>query len=333
MAPSEAGVGAAERWRARAFGLEIGLSFPAPGLAPAVGPAAGPHTRVDLVGPDAIDAGWPVRGVRTVLEERFGDGKPDRTIEMHPKAGYRLYARHFGLARLSPQGARVVCSPPGVAAWRWQRFLVGRILPWASVLRGFEVLHASAVQVDGGLIAFAGPTGSGKTSLAVQMVARGARFVTDDVLALDLLEGGVRAHPGAAVAAVRPAERAAIDRSTWRRVGSVIGRSGKTFMTLPRIDSPGPLRALYFLEAGDGPAVEAVSRPDPRLLLSSTFVLGIQTPERLRRQLDVCAAIVHSVPLFRLRVRPGIGSEQMAETADLHQQGVLAPAGPAESAA
>src|SRR3712207_7852895 len=46
------------------------------------------------------------------------------------------------------------CSPPGVAPWRWQRFLVGRILPWAAVLCGLEALHASAVVLDGRAIAF-----------------------------------------------------------------------------------------------------------------------------------------------------------------------------------
>jgi hypothetical protein len=307
------------RRRARAFGLEISLAFEAPGLVDAVGPPVGPHTRVDLVAPDVIDGDWPGVGARRVLEERFGGREPERTIDAHPRAGYRLYARHFGLARLSAHGARVLCAPPGVAAWRWQRFLVGRILPWAAVLRGLEALHASAVAVDGGAVAFVGPTGAGKTSLAVQMVARGADFLTDDVLAIDERDGELRAHPGGALAAVRPAERAAVAQATWRRVGSVIGRSGKTYMALPRVDGPVPLRAIYFLRQGDGGrAIEPISRPDPRLLLASTFVVGIQTPERLRRQLDVCASLVRGVPLFDLRIAAGRGSEELAALVHEH---------------
>jgi hypothetical protein len=321
--PDPSAAGDQEPWRARAFGLEIDLAFPAPGLAPAVGRPAGPRTRVELVTPAELDRDWPASGTERVLEETFGRGKPDRTIEAHPRAGYRLYARHFGLARLSPHGARVLCSPPGVAPWRWQRFLVGRVLPWAAVLRGREALHASAVAVDGRAVAFVGQTGAGKTSLAVQLVARGNRFVTDDVLTLDDRGGQIRAHPGAAIAAVRPAERAAISRSTWRSVGSVLGHSGKTYMQLPRVDRPLPLGALYFLEKGEGPAVERIERPDPRLLLGSTFVLGIQTPERLMRQLDLCAAIVRDVPLFRLRIVPGVGSERLAAIADEHARQAL----------
>ncbi|MEA2398969.1 MAG: hypothetical protein QOK25_2525, partial [Thermoleophilaceae bacterium] len=98
------GGAAAERWRARAFGLDIDLSFPAPGLPEAVGPASGPRTRVDLVPPAEIDRDWPAERAERVLEERFGARQPERTIDTEPEAGYRLYARHFGLARLSPDG-------------------------------------------------------------------------------------------------------------------------------------------------------------------------------------------------------------------------------------
>jgi hypothetical protein len=313
---------ASGRRRARAFGLELDLSFPAPGLPAATGPAVGRHTRVDLVGPDEIDRDWPAHAADRVLEERFGRKQPERTIDIHPRAGYRLYARHFGLARISARGARVLCSPPGVAPWRWQRFLVGRVLPWAAVLRGLEPLHASAVQIDGRAVALVGQTGAGKTSLALQLVARGAGFMSDDVLALD--DGQVlRAHPGAGVAAVRPAERAAIPRATWRRVGTVLGHSGKTYMELPRPEQPAPLGAVYFLNGDDGPVLEPITQPDPRLLLASTFVLGVQTPERLLRQLDVCAAIVRSVPLYCLRPAASAGSAELAELVDHHARETL----------
>src|SRR4051812_46012884 len=241
------------RWKARAFGLEISASFRAPGLPKATGSQRGRRVQVDLVSPAAIDRDWPAERATRVLEERFGRDTPERTIDAHPRAGYRLYARHFGLARLSPSGARILCSPPNVAPWRWQRFLVGRILPWAAVLRGLEVLHASAVTLGGRAVALIGPTGAGKTSLALRLVAAGGGFLTDDVLALDEEEGELRAHPGAGLLSVRPAEKETIDRSTWRRLGSVIGHSGKTYLALPRHESPAPLAGIYFLRSGTGP--------------------------------------------------------------------------------
>ena len=309
--------------RTRAFGLEIESSFEAPGLPPATGPELGPGVRMDLVPAHTIDRDWPEAEARRVLEERFGDGPAARTIDMHPSAGYRLYARHFGLARISPSGDRVMCAPPDDEPWSWQRFLVGRVLPWAAVLRGREAFHASAVEVQERAVAFVGATGGGKTSLAVQMVARGAGFVTDDVLALSLDGGAVTAHPGAAIAAIRPAEREAMPRDRWTALGPVLGESGKTYVALPRAAGPLPLGALYFLERAEDAEPTPLPSPDPRLLLASTFVLGVQTPERLRTQLDVCAAIAREVPAFRLPVAAGVGAGELAGIVQAHVEGAL----------
>lgn len=305
--------------RARAFGLEIDASFAVPGLSPvcAAGPF-GPMTRLDLATREEIDAWWSEDGVTRVLEEHSQDegtdAGPSRTIDVHPSLGYRLYARHFGLARISADGASVLCAPPEEEApWSWQRFLVGRILPWAAVLRGFEVFHASAVAIDGRAIALTGPTGAGKTSLALRLVEQGAAFLTDDVLAVDRHDGELMAHPGAGIASVRPVERAAFSEVAWDGLGTVLGESDKTYVAVPRVERPLPLTAIFFVGRGDGPAVEPLASPDPRLLLGSTFVLGVQTPSRLRNQLDVCAAIARTVPAYRLRVAPGVDAATLAE--------------------
>jgi hypothetical protein len=305
----------ASRFRSRAFGLEIDASFEAPGLPPFAGDPVGPVTRADLVEPEAVDAPW--RDVRhdRILEERFGGeaAQPDRTIDAHPELGYRLYARGFGLARIAPDGSAVECAPPSDEPWSWQRFLVGRVLPWASVLRGYEVLHASAVAIDGAAVLVVGMSGAGKTSLALRLVAAGAVFVTDDVAALDVVDGAPRVHPGASIAAVRPDERGAIEASVWSRLGTVLGESGKTYIALPRAGGPLPVAAICFIGAGDGPLIERMDSIDPRLLFTSTFVLGVQTPARLRNQLEVCAAIATRVPALWLRPRVDAGSARLAE--------------------
>jgi hypothetical protein len=308
----------AERWRARAFGLEIDASFEAPGLPPASGPRAGPRTRLDLAPAREIERDWPASGTDRVLEEHFDDGPPARTIDVHPRRGYRLYARHFGLARISPTGARVVCAPPDDEPWSWQRFLVGRILPWAAVLRGLEAFHASAVGFRGKAVAFVGETGAGKTSVAIRLLARGMEFFTDDVLALDRSAGTVRAHPGAGIASVRPSDRASIPGATWSGLGTVLGHSGKTYVEVPRAERPLPLGAVYFLGTGEERPVEPIGQRDPRQLLASTFVLGVQTPARLLNQLDVCAAIAREVPMYRLTIAPGIGADRLAESVHDH---------------
>ena len=324
QAPAEelSGASAEGRHRARAFGLEIDAAFPVPGLVASRGGTGGPSTRVDLVPEDGIDRNWPGDGTTRVLEEQFDDDpEPARTIDVHPQAGYRLYARGFGLARITPDGGRVTCAPPGEAAWDWQRFLVGRILPWAAVLRGYEAFHASAVAIGGRAVAFVGDTGAGKTSLALRLVASGAEFLTDDVLAVEAGAHGVLGHAGAGIASVRPAERDAMPAATWDSLGTVLGESGKTYVALPVAGEPRPLAAIYFLRGDEGARIEPLPTPDPRLLLASTFVLGVQTPERLRNQLDVCAAIARDVPAFALRVG-GVDAGALAGDVSEHLGGL-----------
>ena len=324
QAPTDAGGGSpGARHRTRAFGLTIDSSFAAPGLAPWTGDPGPRVTTLDLVEDEEIDRDWPAHGVERVLEETFDAGPtPARTIDAHPRLGYRLFARHFGLARISPDGGAVICAPPGAAEWDWQRFLVGRVLPWAAVLSGYEVFHASAVGIGARAVAFVGPTGMGKTSLALRLVAGGAAFITDDVLALEAGDEGVLGYAGAGIACVRPAEREAIPDASWEGLGTVLGHSGKTYLQVPTGPDPQPLGAIYFLRAGGDRAIEPIVKPDPRLLLASTFVLGVQTPARLRNQLDVCAAIAREVPAFSLSVTSGGDAGTLAATVSEHLEGV-----------
>src|SRR4051794_37025254 len=258
------GAHAARSWRSHAFGLEIEGAFEAPGLPPAGDAPAGPRTRVEIVDAAGIDDGWPASAATRLVEEHFDDS-PDaaRSIDHAPGAGYRLYARHFGLAHVSEDGSLVRCAPPEDEPWSWQRFLVGRILPLAAVLRGREVFHAAAVTVGGRAIALSAETGVGKSSITARLVLEGAGFLTDDVLAIDRHDGTFRAHPGASILCVRRAEREAMDAEQWQRLGHLLGDSGKLYVGMAREHAPQPLAAMYFLVAKrEGAVIEPIERPD-----------------------------------------------------------------------
>jgi hypothetical protein len=304
--------------RSHAFGLDLMAAFEAPGLPSGPPSTRLPAVRLELASRADIDGRWHPAAPERLLDEELGGGTPSRTIDHDEALGYRLSARHFGLALISPEGDRVLCAPPGVAAWRWQRFLVERVLPWAAVLRGREVFHASAVQVGGQAIAFAGAAGFGKTSLALRMVMRGAGFVTDDALAIECARRSVPvAHPGASILALRPAERALLARGELRRVGTVLGSSGKTYVALERERQPLPLGAVYLLTPGRGTRIEPCP-PDPRMLLESSFVASVATPDRVARVLDGCAAVSRDVPLFRALVDPDAGAAALAAAVHEH---------------
>jgi hypothetical protein len=56
--------------------------------------------------------------------------------------------------------------------------------------RGFLVMHASAVEIDGHAVAFIGECGWGKSTTAAAMHARGHRLLADDVVAIRLDNDG-----------------------------------------------------------------------------------------------------------------------------------------------
>jgi hypothetical protein len=316
----------ATTWRSHAFGIVISGAFAAPGLPPCdLEPDSSlPRTQVDLVPAAEVDARWGDGAAERLLEERFDDDPlPARTIDYARGRGDRLYARHFGLAHVSDDGSSVACAPPELEPWSWQRFLVGRILPWAALLRGLEVFHASAFAFDGLAYGLVGATGAGKTSLAMRLFAGGAAFVTDDVLAVDVRDGVVRAHPGAAIASVRDEERAALGEQSLASLGRILGHSGKTYVETARVAGALPLGGLYVLDRSSGArdAIERIDNPPPSLLIGSTFVESVQTAGRLLNQLDVCAAIAHSVPVFRVGISAGVGAGELAGRLAEHARG------------
>lgn len=306
---------------AAAFGLTIESSFAVPGLRPAAPGEPQPDRRCRLLLEDArvLDRDWPFTEDERVQEENFeGDIEPARTIDRHPELGYRLYARHFGLARVSADGTEVRCAPPEVEPWRWQRFLVGRILPIAAVLQGLEGFHASAVAWDGRAVAVLGPSGGGKSSIALRMLLRGAAFVTDDVLVLEPDADGVTAHAGPGTVGVRGPEELAVGRAALERAGRVLGRSDKAYLEVERASGPVMLDALYFVRGGDVVEVREPTRTDPVAVLASTFVTSLWTPGRQRNHLDLCARLASSVPSYELIRPPDSDADELAAAIEAH---------------
>jgi hypothetical protein len=68
-----------------------------------------------------------------------------------------------------------------------------RVLPMAVQVRGFEILHASAVRSEQGVIGLCGVTQTGKSTIAFGLSQRGYGLWCDDALAFDFLGGKMRA--------------------------------------------------------------------------------------------------------------------------------------------
>lgn len=63
-------------------------------------------------------------------------------------------------------------------------WLYGTVFAYLLQIRGYLVLHGSAVMVNDKAVIFSGGSGAGKSTTAAAMVARGHSLITDDVVAL-----------------------------------------------------------------------------------------------------------------------------------------------------
>jgi hypothetical protein len=165
-------------------------------------------------------------------------------------------------------------------------------------------------------VAVVAQSGSGKTSLGLNLALHGLPFLTDDVLVLEPRDGTVVAHPGIGLANVRREAADLAERVEAAGLGRRIGESESEIrMAVRRHDEVVDLAALFYLERrgeGERMQLERMVPVDPRLLLAGTFNFVLRSPERLARQLDVCARVARSADVFRVASPPGVDAVALA---------------------
>lgn len=163
----------------------------------------GASSREGSPGAAALPAGWGRRLVVGVEDPApVGDGAPPGRLVLETVVG----GQRLHWAAEGPDGwtlrvpavcdvavagnlEQVVCRPaPGITEEQLVLLVRGLVLAFVLTLSGECVLHASAVGVEGysgepgDVLAFAGPSGTGKSTLAALACIAGAPFVADDLL-------------------------------------------------------------------------------------------------------------------------------------------------------
>ncbi len=112
-------------------------------------------------------------------------------------AGCWIWNRLVGTLFISPDGSLIrVALDDDANLEALGHLLVGQAVIIALHKRGYPVLHASAVCVARGAIAFLAPSGFGKTTMAAGFVRHGATLLTDDALSLTERIDGFYGQPG-----------------------------------------------------------------------------------------------------------------------------------------
>lgn len=277
--------------QATVFGLDVRANRALPYLQAAKAGPTGRSLDVALTADGAAERGWP-EAAELIFDQRLPDGTVSFQIETSSEAGYRIWGPDYGISLLSGDGRQLLGALGDGGIQAWQRLLIAQVLPFAAVIRGLEVLHASAVAIDRGAVAFLGPSGAGKTSLALALCRRGAAFLADDVLALERVDEKLIGHPGTPVAGIDHAEADRLRRIEGVEEPDLLGANSREQVArVPVTAHPVPLRALFFLDRrADGPAQPRFElATDAQMLLSATFNLVFADPQRLVGLLDVCA--------------------------------------------
>lgn len=249
-----------------------------------------------------------------ISDQRLPGGGVNFQIE-RGEEGYRFWGPEYGTHLVAADGTRIWGIAGEGRLDAWQRLLVAQALPFAAVLQGLEVLHASAVAQEGAAIVFGGGSGSGKTSLAQALAGRGAEFLADDVLALERTGDDLLGHPGAPVAGVDHGASPGAGEKRDREDSEVLAINDRERIERVALRSgPAPLRAFFLIErkedGPDEPRFEPIA--DPRILLSATFNLLLATPQRLESLLDVCAWLAEHGS-ERVSVGTGVSVESLAD--------------------
>jgi hypothetical protein len=252
----------------------------------------------------------PVVPSEQVLADLVLEGAPQYTF---CRMGERFVGRFYGLAdfEIDAALARVVCHP--VIAGPSQDVpivMAGAVASFLAAMRGRFILHASAIDLGGRAVAFAGERGQGKTTMATLFCVAGFPLVTDDVLPLDIDEApghpAVYGHRSGFELRLRTTAATLIDRfpaSIERRVTSDDRRairpvmSGRPSMPVAAIILPRPDRE------SSSPRARRLGVAEAGLALHRcTRTEGWRDPGILRRNFSQVSQLVETVPVYAVDV-------------------------------
>lgn len=307
-------------WSYRVHGLRVDCAFELQGLGrigddhgdDGGGPDVSITVGADPVDPDAIPG-------RVILES--GSGEPGSLRITESDDGWIIRYpgfADFGLSR--DRRSMTVLRTPALGPEWLEVLAIGNPLAFLLALEGDVALHSSAVSVGGRAIAFVGPSGLGKSTLASSLATvLGATVISDDLLRigrgphplcyrgateLRLRDGNASEH----VAGDAPRRRTVDGRVAVHHPSVTAETMPLTAVVLPRPD-----------HLSDRPSVERVSAADALFdVMGQTRLVGWRDPEMQRRHFEGIADLVDHVPVLVAHVPWGrFGSDCLGELVDL----------------
>jgi len=242
----------------------------------------------------------------------------------------QYFLRISGIARyLVTHGAEIVVEPePAALALDVRAYLLGSIFAVLCQQRGLLPLHASAVSHRGGVVAFIGRSGQGKSSLAAHLAQRGLPVVSDDICLIDPTRGNQ-------AIVIPTAPWLKLWRNSLENLGRhteglerVFSEDDKYRLPLADAHAPEPIHTLMFLEGdatSSAPAlqIEAVSPVETVPLLMNLIHQAylLEATGQLQESFLRCSRVSSQARAYRL-IRPW-GLSHLESTVDAVQTFLL----------
>lgn len=221
-------------------------------------------------------------------------------------AGQRDYYLQYDAATVRVRdGTRIAVDPArGVPHEVLRHVIVGPALNHLLHQRGYFVLHASTVSIDGAAVAFVGESGQGKTTTAMACLTEGHHVLSDDVAAITLDGGTPVVRSGYPAVKLSTEAVETFDPPVEPPVRTCDGRP-RHFHRLRHDQpaSPVPLAGVYLLE--DGPEIEVESLSGGERIMSlvdNTYAIGtLGSDGQAATNVGVCGEIAGATSVKRLR--------------------------------
>lgn len=227
-------------------------------------------------------------------------------------AGYLLRFPGFADFEISRDGHDVAgWAVAGVSDDTIDHLYRNQVLPLALSKRGRVVLHASAIETSGHAIAFVGPSGRGKSTLAVAFARDGIPCIADDGLVLDAEDGTLWTVPGhPSIRLWEDSQRALVEHGA-AKAPAVAFTPKERLLASDRIAFSCRRRRLAHLyllgepaadESLSAPVCEPVTPADALVeLVRNSFLLETEARDDVARHFERLSAVVEQTPCHVLR--------------------------------
>ncbi|HEU5076819.1 MAG TPA: hypothetical protein VFU02_21665 [Polyangiaceae bacterium] len=248
--------------------------------------------------------------------------------------GYRLNFGEESEFWLSGDGQKIRCfrSTPATATVR--HYLLDHVLPRALDLWGLNPLHSTAVATSRGVLAFLGASGTGKSTIAAALVARGCELVSDDCLVLSRSASSILAAPS--YPGLRLHQDVCDVLGFDRGLRPMADYSPKQRATggVPLAKKDLPLLVVYALSRTDVSGVSLaefapLGPADATMMLAgSAFRIDVERRDLHRRQLGFFAEVVRRVPVRACAFRGDLSNVNLVADAILRDASERLPQKP-----